>query len=336
MSRWTERLGFFESIRRFRCAALAALVLLGCNVGGYPDLGSELDNLAFTGSKNATAWMRTLADGSSELLVLGAAPEGRTAGFVLVTMRTDSTGTILAGEYTHRAATLVLSATSEYTKTAEFDRPPSGRTGSTRTDFETPEEMRFTLEETDGRLRLDGDDGTAVMIDLWEVVSAIDPSTQAGMEMIARVYNLSTVSLQMRIPGFGGAGLLQYLNEPGEFVGVLGGRATIEMSSPTEPRAEILFFDYKDFPGMVLDGDQISKTDMSGEGTLTGTVRFSMNDPREGGTFHVAGDLTYRLGLTNGRSSSGGYTVIMDDGADWEIAYDTAETLDFRSLLPPE
>jgi hypothetical protein len=309
--------------------------LFSCNLGGYPDLGKKLDTLNSIGTSNATAWMRTTREGASEILVLGDASNGNAGGFVWVTMEKNTTGSMLAGNYEVGGNRMTLFVTSEYTKTLELDVPPSSRQGSTRQDNDPPVEMTYKAEKIDERLHLTADDGTLLtMTDLWDVISTIDVSTQAGVNMLARVFNLSTMSLFMRIPGFGGAGLLQYAREPSKFVGIIDGVGSIEMTSVLSPVAEIFFNDFQDYPGISLTGDQISTTDMAGDGHLEGTIRFSMVDPREGGEFSIAGDLTYDLILTNGTSSDGGYTIVLSNDTSWTVPYQEGETMDFRPLLP--
>jgi hypothetical protein len=315
---------------------LAALLGAGCDLGGYPDLASRLDTLEAIGQEDATAWMRTAVDGHSDILVLGGPAASASRGFVLITMHTNSTGTILAGTAAVTEERIVLSVTSTYEKKSELDEPPASRQGSTREDHQPPRKIVYEAEPKDGRLHLtQGGAPTMVMTDLWDVISTIDVTSQSGVEMLARVFNLSTVSLQMRIPGFGGAGLMQYAREPSEFVGVIRGKGTIEMKEVLNPLAEILFIDYQDYPGIVLNGDQLSKTDMGGNGNLSGTMRFSMVDPRGGGTFDIQGELTYQLTLTNGTSSEGGYTVVLSNGTTWTVPYKSAENMDFREILPP-
>lgn len=317
-------------------ALLCLPALPGCNLGGYPDLGEKLDTLTSIGEANATAWMRTFTDGSSEILVLGSAENGDAGRFAWVTMAVDSTGTILAGSYQVAENRITLLVRSEYKKILELEVPPASRTGSTRVDHEPPLAVVCDAELIDGRLRLrDNEVEPRIMTNLWDVIPAIDVTTQTGVDMLARVFNLSTVALQMRIPGFGGAGLLQYAGSPAEFVGVVAGVSSIELTEVLNPVAEIFFDQYKDYPGIVLHGDQISKTSMAGDGHLEGTIHFTMADPRQGGVFRVEGDLTYHLSLTNGTSSDGGYTIVLSDGATWKVSHQEAETMDFRALLLP-
>lgn len=317
------------------CIGVFVSVLLSCNLGGYPDLGSKLDTLMSIGQEGAVAWMRTVDDGRSEILVLGELPDAEPARFVFVRMNPNSTGTISAGTYVLQNEQIILSVSSEYNKTLELDVPPSSRTGSTRTDFDPPQEIRYGAKLEGERLHLSSPAGTMVMTDMWDVVSTIDVSTQEGVNMLSRVYNLSTVSLQMRIPGFGGAGLLQYASGPASFVGVVGGNASIEMTAVLSPVAELLFDEYEDYPGIILIGDQVSSTDMAGDGNLSGTMHFSMRDPRAGGDFAVEGDLTYELDLRNGTSSDGGYTITLSTGTVWTVPYQEGENMDFRLILPP-
>ncbi len=317
-------------------ALLSFLMVSGCNLGGYPDLGEKLDTLTSIGEAKATAWMRTRADGSSEILVLGESENGDVGRFAWITMEVTSTGSILAGSYAVAENRITLLVRSEYTKILELEVPPASRNGSSRNDYDPPQSIVYDAELVDDRLHLQQDgDAEWVMTDLWDVIPAIDVTTQTGIDMLARVFNLSTVALQMRIPGFGGAGLLQYAGSPSDFVGVVAGMGSIELTEVLNPVAEIFFDQYKDYPGIVLHGDQISKTSMAGDGHLEGTIHFSMADPRKGGVFRVEGDLTYHLSLKNGTSSAGGYTIVLSDGATWDVSYREAENMDFRTLLPP-
>ena len=60
-----------------------------------------------------------------------------------------------------------------------------------------------------------------------------------------------------------------------------------------------------------------------------------MEDPREGGTYRISGDLSYDLTLGNGASSGGGYNVTLSNDTTWYVPFEEGETLDFRSILPP-
>jgi hypothetical protein len=308
----------------------------GCNVGSYPDLGSKLDPLTSIGDQGAAAWMRTATDGHSDFFVFGNSPAQGERRFIFVTMMRDCTGSMQAGTFEVQDDKIILKMESEYTKTLELDVPPSSREGSVRVDYSPPREIIWSAFIQNGLLHVSGEDGERmVMTDLWDVIPTIDVSSDAGVDMLVRLYNVTTVSLQMRIPGFGGAGLLQYSGEPSEFVGVIDGASSIEMTSVFSPVVEIAFADYKDYPGIVIDGKQVSSTDMKGDGTVTGPMHFAMADPREGGVFRIEGDLTYQITLKNGTSSDGGVDVTLSTGKKRLVPWYEGENLDFRSVLPP-
>ncbi len=330
-----------KGIRISHALAIVAVIgsaetFSGCNMGADPDLGAKLDTLTSIGRENATAWMRTDEDGHSELLVLGGSADGDSKRFVLTTFFPDMTGTLDAGTYTSTDERIVLRVESEYTKKLELDLPPISRTGSVREDFAVPKEISYAAAVKGGLLHLRPKAGAEiVMTEFWDVMAKIDLSADAGFDMLSRTFNLTTVSLQMRIPGFGGAGLLNYSNGPSEFVGAVDGASTIEMTSILPAAADIRLNGFQDFPGMVFTGNQLSTTDMDGNGNLTGTIHFTMKDPRKGRTLRIEGDLTYSLTLTNGTTSDGGYEVTLTTGEGQFVSWKEAENLDFRSILPP-
>ena len=320
---------------RFVCAAIALFFCVACNVGGYPDLGSRLDTLVSIGDGGATAWMKTDDEGASDILVLGDTADADTGRFALLHLRPNSTGTLRVGTYVVDDERIMLSVESEYRKISQLDVPPSARDGSVREDFDPPTVLACEADMVDGKLDIMLDGNPSLMTNLWDVISTVDPAAQGGAAMLCRFFNLPVVSLQMRIPGFGGAGLLQYSGEPSNFAGVIGGKGSIRMTSVLSPTAEIAFADFRDFPGITVDGYQISATDMAGDGSLTGTMNFTMQDPRLEGAFSVSGEISYDMVLRNGTPSDGGYNVTLSNGTSDFVSYKDAETLDFRSVLPP-
>ena len=123
--------------------------------------------------------------------------------------------------------------------------------------------------------------------------------------------NLAVESSEARIPGFNSPGLTQYLNREEPFDGILSGTVTIGLMGLFSPVTTNTFRNYADFEGVVLDGAQVSSTDTSGNGSLSGVLGFRIE---RAGLPPLEGSVDYREVSLTGGNESGDYLVTLDGG----------------------
>jgi len=125
------------------------------------------------------------------------------------------------------------------------------------------------------------------------------------------IAQLAIESSEARIPGFNSAGLTQYLNRVEPFDGILSGQVTVGLVGLFSPVVTNTFIGYADFEGVVLDGVQVSSTNGSGDGALSGVLSFQI--AREG-LPPIDGQVDYREITLSGGNESGNYLITLDGG----------------------
>ncbi len=315
-----------------RALVLPLLLAAGC-IGPYPEVGQQLD-LGIT-VEGATTWVATSGD-EAKVLLFGA-PNGldpTTCGLVRIT------GGIAVethlGSCTGNAELRRFAFAADVRYGLEDERAKSllSRAGATRQEVSFVDEVAYAA--AGGRLQLVGGAGLLAgeYVELTGALGALDPATEAGAACAFQVANLAVLSSQVRVLGFNSGGMTQYLTEAA-FGGLLEGQLGVRVTNLLAPLATLSYQGFSDLTGVVLSGDQLTKTNLSGNGFMSGTVGFRL--ARRGPTGSAAlpdavGELTYgqpdgtgdSVRITNGTATSGAYLVTLTGGGTARIPVDAA------------
>jgi hypothetical protein len=128
--------------------------------------------------------------------------------------------------------------------------------------------------------------------------------------------NLVVESSEARIPGFNSAGMTEYLNRVEPFQGILSGTVSVGLVGLFSPVVTTTYSNYADFEGVVLDGVQVSSTNASGDGALSGVLGFRI---QRKGLPDLEGQVDYRAVTLTGGNESGDYLVRLDGGTEFAV-----------------
>ncbi len=300
-------------MRRRAALPLTLLLAAGC-LGPYPDLGEPLDQgIGVSGA----AYVAGVPGGALRLLGLGGAPTS-TAAIPFSLTIVDTTHLVqpvrtLQGSWAAApgGAAAEAHATVEFLMPDESSESVATRAGATRSVIDLRQTVTVQLAP-DGRLTLSGGDGSfgGVYLPLAQALGHLGRSGSPEDASCAyQVANLTVISSQARIPGFGGMGMLEYTSTAA-FAGTSSGGLTVKLESPFAPRTDITFTGFADFDGMVADGLQVTDVNLSGDGRMSGVLTFHLT-PAPGPPMAVSLDYG-NVSLANGVPTGGTYGVSVD------------------------
>jgi hypothetical protein len=340
--------------------SISLLILLGafgqgCDTSGIHPLGiptNTVDNCA------KSTWARSTDTGTELFLFSEALPttpvgEAMDAGvgeggstadvvvephcFIRMAIEHDSSTTMEQGTY-------VLGADGHGVFTVEhayvfvyFDSSVKlgARDGALRNDMPAPASHSIEIEADGDQILVDVDGDTRRLTNLYDVIAKLDPKDRAGAEDLFRVLNLAIYSSAVRIPGFGSAKMSSYINNTTTFKALVASDFTVGVGGPLlNPVTDIVYDQFEDLSGIVLDGDQRTVTNLYGNGSLSGVLDWRLRSSDE--DVFLEGTLDYEgLVVVNGVAGDGTYTLTVG-GSSYTISYDLAADMDLRTLLPVE
>jgi hypothetical protein len=315
-------------------AVLLAFAAGSC--GRYAELAQKLD---VTGRFVGDTWI-TAVDPSGgtdrtqvRLLLVGKPDANGVAPFAFSAVnvthsRGDSVYT-LEGSWVEPPppGTTTLDVAHEYTMPDESTTPILNRVGTQRSDDRF--QISLTVARSAGRLAVSGDarlTGTYVL--LTEALANLSTATQADAACAFQVANLPMLRSQGRIIGFGGPQLLQY-TQPASYVGTFAGSMVIRFSgSLSKNHTQMDYGGFVDVGGVVVDGPMITDANSSGNGAMSGVMRFEFDPVAPDGTplTAIKGTIDYganAIQIVSGNADGGFYTVALDAGGP-------------TALVPPE
>lgn len=301
-----------------RPATLATLGFVGLAtmacLGPYPNLGEKLD---VTGKVAGTSYI-ALDAGAARILVLAPRDGGQASPFTRIDESQPRAVETLQGDWSDDATQITISTLVVFTMPNEASLPVSQRRGATRQELSPPRVSSATIDAADGgTLDLSGspelDGHYRSFLDRTAVIEGTDATSTACAFYLA---NLAVESSEARIPGFNSAGLTQYLNREEPFAGILSGSVTISLANLFSPVTTNTFRNYADFEGVTLDGVQISTTDSSGNGSLSGVLEFRI-DRRD--LPPIDGRVDYGEVSLSGGNEGGNYLVTLDGGTTVQV-----------------
>lgn len=314
--------------------ALAPLAV-GCDKSGVHPLGRVRDTLGACQGPTAT-WLRS-TDTGTEVFLIGEATVGEDGlpvpgCFAQAFVEHNSATHLLYGD-------LTLSAPGEGTFSygAEYDfryQPERGiltRQGSRRTDRDPPITTAISFEADGDQLLLTFLGEQRRLTNLLDVIDALDTTTMSGADDVLRMYNLPLLVSQTRLLGFGASGMTQYINSKATFAGTIANTFTVLVENPVSPNTYIDYIDFEDLTGIIIDGEQRTFVNLSGDGTMDGELDFTM----EGRTRDISGTVDYaNLIIDNGVAADGTYGLSIDGGDSYVLSFSLAANVDLRAVLP--
>jgi hypothetical protein len=307
----------------------APVLCVACEPG-YANLAEPLDPLVpFT--KAATSFVLPSRDGT-EVLTLELPGTSRTGRIAFLELARDGATHMREGAYAVVDGELVTSFSTDYRRGNESSRSPMSRIGSETTQLNPPRLWDAVVRVRDDPLEVTIDDisGKRVLLPLDSAVDLLADSSRIDPTLVLRACYLQVYSSQVRVPGFGGAGMTEYLDHDGEFGGLLTGTQTVRMEGLLSPVNTFTFTDYSDLAGWTLDGRFSSSTNTAGDGSMAGEL-----DARLTTSSHqLRVVLSYGDVELSGGTDSGGTYGVTVNGTRSEVDYAVLKDLDLRGLVP--
>lgn len=325
-------------LRPSRAFAVVSLVAFcaACDKSGIHPLGRPRDNLGPCTSDTET-WLRT-TDTSTEVFLVGApstGPDGLPAPrcFARAVMAHDTTTWLEYGTFTEDGTS--GSGTFAYAATYEFIYEPDvsllNRRGSEREDLDPPMTRPVAMVADGEELLLTYASETRRLTALPDLIDRLDVTTQDGAEDVFRVFYLPLLTSQVRVPGFGGTGMTQYLNQTSTFAGTIENFLTVNVENILNPDTDIEYVAFVDLTGIRHDGLIHSVVDLSGNGTMEGVVEVEL----EGRTRVLRGSVDYAdVLIRRGVAGDGTYAFTLESGGTYTLSYMLASDIDLRGILP--
>jgi hypothetical protein len=298
--------------------ALAALLLAApACMTPYPDLAARLD----VGRAVRGAPYVMVAGQEVRLLVLEEPTDAASpAPFALTRVTGGWSVVTLQGTWTEDRSLgkLTLRGAMEFVLPDERNKAVINRVGASRREVD--QQQVLDVGPSGDQLVLSGGDGSAA--GTWTLL-ATALSRLGGMATdptcAFQVANLTVRSAQARVPGFGSPAMVEYL-DGASFQGTAAGALHVSLRSLSTPWTTIAFTGYVDFAGVTLDGAQVSQTNTSGEGNMSGVIGFALQPgpaaPDDPAPPPVQGTIDYGgVLLGNGAPLGGGYAVAVQGGA---------------------
>jgi hypothetical protein len=299
-------------------AVLLALSLGAC--GPYAELAQKLDvTVRIVGD----TWIAAGPDRAVEtrVLLVGKGDGSGVAPFAFTSIAADCL--TLQGTWSEDEPSGVTTLQVAHTYTMPGSTGTS-TAGSQRDD--TPYTTQVTVTRGGRRLLVAGDSrivGTYVL--LSDVIARLGTTTQRDAACAYQVASLSIQSSEIRIIGFGGNQMTQYLS-PATYVGTIDGSVRVSLTHSMTDATFAVTLEYRGFEdegGVRLTGAQRTSTSFGGDGHMSGSLGFAIAptfpDP-SGVTTLISGGIDYSaITLSNGSTSGGSYHVTIDGGGTADV-----------------
>lgn len=246
---------------------------------GYHDLAEPVNRFDQLGP-NASTCMRTDRLESGPVVELMTFSDLRMSYGSCVSMFVSDEGqkihvTLKLGTYQISDARIELDYSMQYLNTYMRTSNPSGVPGATQDEL-SPEKVEEALWHHDraaGTIRIDGK--VYQKADkIFEML--LNQESSDWTDRFMKMFILCTMAAHTRIEGFGGAGMLQYLGKESTcFKGLLFGKMLFSMEGLTTITTRFNYINHCDIAGMILNGEIVNRSDMSGTGVMDGILNFT-------------------------------------------------------------
>ncbi len=309
----------------------AAAVVLAAALGGcgpYAELAQKLDvGVTIAGGET---WIS--ASGSQvRVLVLGPPdPAGAPVPFAFTAMTIPiAAGTAVwstQGTWTGTDASTSLALRERllYQMDDERGTPLLNRHGATRSDVDRT--LTFGQSRAGGQLVLTGDASIAGTYVLFpEALGRLGSSSPDDAACAFHLANLAVLSSEVRIIGFGSAGMTQY-RTPASFLGTMAGSVNVAVHGSVT--TDITYSHFSDFAGVRIDGTQTTHVNFGGDGSMSGTVTLALVPDPSTAAPEIDGAISYgssadpgdAIQISNGSPTGGNYVVTLTGGGTTKVS----------------
>lgn len=334
----------------------ALSLFVGCDHRGIYPLGVSRDVIVQCDKQET--WIRTI-EGKTEIFVIGIYDEKALPGleegeehvevgvcFNHATVEHASTTYLRSGALVKDDLTGDYSVrlTRNYRFINEPDKPMSQRDGAYGEDYPSPlvipgvtmdvaedgDTMILNFEGEGRRLHRMG----AVLARLKP--NSTDQKEPGGAEDIMRFMNLSLYTSQCRLTAFGSMGMTGYHNQHSEFLALISGSFVMNLRTLLPPVADILYVDYEELAGIVINGLQTTIPNINGDGPMEGTLEYAMYVNQGDTEPFITGHLNYDdIMVKNGVAASGHYNFRVGE-RDFTLPWQLAIEATLENVLPIE
>lgn len=332
---------------------IGALIFVSCDIGGFQDLAEMIDPTTPIG-ENSYSYMRTTTDGDGNNvteLITHNEPDGDGNGeFVFIVLVDDdddldpanwkADASLIRATYNLSGADITLTPYFVYYNTyaaglgnaKQSDDPSDFDKIVDATILSYVTAAHIFDDSVAGTMTYDGNDYTSV-VTLYDNImgKAIDVRAKQFMQM----YELTIITSQTKIEGFGGMGMIQYLGRTVAFKGIRVGTFELTSEGTFSNTSDFNYKGYSDYQGLTIHGLQRSQSGMSGDGNMSGTVDFTL-----GGSQTWTGSVNYdAIVLENTLPTKGYYKIRFDGIDDQGTNVDSLQTtnpgsFDYTDILP--
>lgn len=250
--------------RAWFAALLIPSVVVGCDLGPYPDFLDALDRLESTES-DGTTWISISEEGAS-LLILSA------DRYLASTVGTDTAVAGETGGFTLEGDKAVLRPSARFFTLAETG-PVSQRQGAQSEPVED-ETKELTVSMTESELTLEG---FGRFVPVAQFLDGLELESEEGRGCLLKFLQVSLKTAQARIRNLGGGSTAIYRDNETNFEGFIDGDVSILLSDLLSPKTTITYDALQDLPELELDGETVTSVSTAGTGTQSGAISFAFD-----------------------------------------------------------
>jgi len=336
---------------------IMVLSFLSCDLGGFQDLAEMIDPTTPIGL-NSYSYMRATTDAGNIVTVSITynEPDGsgigefvlnvvvddvsdadsanwKTEVYMIRTTYTLSTGIINHAPYFayHNTYKAGLGNATQSDDPDEFDQIVP----SIYLDYVYDDPISFDDTSVPGILTYAGNDYTSFSTLYDNIMNESTDEERAKQFM--HMYELTIITSQTKIDGFGGMGMIGYLGRTVALKGIRVGTFELTSKGTFSNTSDFDYKGYSDYQGMTIQGLQRSNSGTSGDGSMSGTVTFTL----EGSAQTWTGSVNYDAIVLEDTLPTGDYYLIKFDGIDDQgTQVDPLETTnpgsyDYSDILTP-
>jgi len=308
---------------------IGALLFFSCDIGGFQDLAEMIDPTTPIG-ENSYSYMRTTLDGTNnvtELITYSESDGDGNGELVFIVLVDDADDLDPANWKLHVSmirADYILSDTTITLKPyiVYHNQYTAGLTNATQRDdpddFDQIVSLTHLNYVTDDHsfddsvadtLTYDSNNYTSVTTLYDNIMRESDAMVRAKQFM--QMYELTIITSQTKIEGFGGMGMIQYLGRTVAFKGIRVGTFELTSEGAFSNTTDFNYKGYSDYQGLTIHGLQRSQSGTSGDGNMSGTVDFTLV-----GSQTWTGSVNYDAIVLDDTLPKGGVYLIKFDGID--------------------
>ena len=328
---------------------IGALIFVSCDIGGFQDLAEMIDPTTPIG-ENSYSYMRTTTDGDgnnvTELITYNE-PDGDGNGeLAFISIVDDIAGakvTVSLARATYNLSGTNITLAPYFAYYNEYSAGlGNAKQSDDPSDFEQVVSTTF-LDDITGAHTFDDSVSDTLTYDdnnytsiaaLYDNIMGKAKDVRAKQFM--QMYELTIITSQTKIEGFGGMGMIQYLGRTVALNGIRVGTYNLTSEGTFNNTTDFDFKNYSDYQGLTLNGLQRSQSDRHGDGNMSGTVDFTLVGSSETWTGSVNYDA---IVLENTLPTKGYYKIIFDGIDDQGTNVDSLQTtnpgsFDYTAILP--